>query len=424
MGLRRRTFFAWHSWIGLTAGLLLFIICWSGSVAVFSHELDWLVDQRLHAPPSETVAWRAIEEKVTAARPGWSIVTISAPLHPGFAAEAWVADPDAVWHRVWADPATGELIGTTSYFNIQRFFRSFHMSLFIGGWNIWGIPFGYWLVGLSAFLLAASLVTSLIFYRRFWRGFFKLERRKGAKIFWSDLHKLTGLWSLWFVALIAATGIWYLVEWKVTSEAPIPDPPVAVGTVARTLPLETLLRRARQAYPALEIRTVVLEQMSSGLFEVHGQDGAWLVRDRAARVWLDARDGQIIAVRRTADMRPLHRWIDTADPLHFGNFGGLWSKAVWFLFGLGLSGLCLTGAYLQVKRQQRQGRVGRRAPVLAAYAATLAVLLALIPFAQEEMLRWGVHGRLPDMPAGAVAIIVLWVAATLAVLAKWVRAVR
>src|SRR3546814_4595187 len=70
------------------------------------------------------------------------------------------------------------------------------------------------------FVLAASLVTSLIFYKRFWRGFFKLQTHRGAKVFWSDLHKLTGLWGLWFVTLIAVTGIWYLAEWKITDEAP------------------------------------------------------------------------------------------------------------------------------------------------------------------------------------------------------------
>jgi uncharacterized iron-regulated membrane protein len=123
-------------------------------------------------------------------------------------------------------------------------------------------------------------------------------------------------------------------------------------------------------------------------------------------------------------MRPLHRWIDTADPLHFGNFAGLWSKAVWFLFGVGLSGLCLTGAYLQAKRQQRQSTGNRRTPVLAAYAATAFVLLASVPFAFEEMLRWGVDGRLPALPWSVVAIILTWLLVTLAALALWVRAVR
>ncbi|MEZ5897746.1 MAG: PepSY-associated TM helix domain-containing protein, partial [Parvularculaceae bacterium] len=300
----------------------------------------------------------------------------------------------------------------------------FHMSLFIGGWRFWGIPYGYWLVGLSGIALAVSFVSSLIFYRRFWRGFFKLETRKGAKVLWSDIHKLTGLWSLWFIALIAATGIWYLVEWKVTSEAPLPDPPVASGEAGPMLPISELVMKAERAYPALEIRSVVLDGMSAGLFEVQGQDGALLTRDRGARVWLDARDGSTIAIRRAAELRPLHRWIDMADPLHFGNFGGLVSKTIWFLFGVGLSGLCLTGAYLQAKRQRRSNPASRRAPITAAYFVTGFTLLASVWFGHQEMLRYGTDGRLPEIPWTAIAIVGVWLLSTIAALSIWMRALR
>lgn len=422
--MRRRTFFVWHSWIGLTAGLLLFVVCWSGTVAVFAQELDWLADERLRAPAAEQVAWQAIEENVQEALPGWRILSISAPTAPGFASEVWIADPADVWHRTWADPGTGEVLGTTSYFNVQRFFRSFHMSLFIDAWRIWGIPFGYFLVGLLAFVLAASLITSLIFYKRFWRGFFKLQTHRGAKVFWSDLHKLVGLWGLWFAVLMAVTGVWYLAEWKVTSGALVPDPPAAAGSVTRTLPLTELVAAAERAYPALEIGDVVLEQMDAGLFEVHGQDGAWLTRNRGARVWLDARDGRTIAIRRAAELRPLHRWIDMADPLHFGNFAGLWSKAAWFVFGVGLSGLCLTGAYLQVKRQQRQNPAGWRKPVLISYAFTIFVLLAAAWFGHRELLTYGRGGSLPDVPDQVLMTVSIFVLSMLVPLFLWMRAAK
>ena len=422
--MRRRTFFVWHSWIGLTAGLLLFVICWSGTVAVFSRELDWLADERLRAPAAEQVAWQAIQENVEASHPEWRIDSIHAPLEPGYAAEVWIADPDEVMHRVWADPASGEVLGTTSYFNVQRFFRSLHMMLFIADGYVWGIPTGYWIVGLLAFVLAASLITSLIFYKRFWRGFFKLQTRKGAKVLWSDLHKLTGLWSLWFTTLIAVTGIWYLVEWKVAWEVPYPELPAAEGSVTQTLPVSELVARAEAAYPALDVRTVALWQMSGGLFEVHGQDGSWLLRDRGARVFLDARDGSTILVQRPAELTALQRWVDTADPLHFGNFGGLWSKAVWFVFGIGLSGLCLTGAYLQAKRQQRHGLTGWRTPMLAAYAVTAFTLLASTWFGYQELLTYGTGGGLPEVPLGVAVVVSAFSLTTLAALAVWVRVLR
>jgi uncharacterized iron-regulated membrane protein len=131
--------------------------------------------------------------------------------------------------------------------------------------------------------------------------------------------------------------------------------------------------------------------------------GGWA--DRGARVWLDARDGNVIDIRRAAEMHPLHRWIDTADPLHFGNFAELWSKTIWFVAGLGLSGLCLTGAYLQAKRQQRTHMTVYRGPVLAAYAFTLFVLLASVWFGYRELLTYGTGSGLLSVPLGVVLAI-------------------
>jgi uncharacterized iron-regulated membrane protein len=42
-----------------------------------------------------------------------------------------------------------------------------------------------------------------------------------------------------------------------------------------------------------------------------------------------------------------------ADPLHFGYFSGLPSKLIWFVFGAGMSALCITRVALYGSRVAR-----------------------------------------------------------------------
>ncbi|MFX3712226.1 PepSY domain-containing protein, partial [Streptococcus suis] len=39
-----------------------------------------------------------------------------------------------------------------------------------------------------------------------------------------------------------------------------------------------------------------------------------------------------------------------ADPLHYGTIGGIWTKIIWFLFGVILSGMSITGFMMYSKK--------------------------------------------------------------------------
>jgi uncharacterized iron-regulated membrane protein len=410
---------------------MLFVICWSGAIATFSYELDWLLNPVLRSPSDNArVDWTAIEENAQAAFPSASIFQIAKPIAPGYAAEVILlyGDNFDFW-RAYADPSSGAILGDTSYFNVQRFFRSFHMNLFFLSGNFDLGFWGYRIVELFSLVLLASAVTSLLFYRRWWRGFVKLETQKGPRVFWSDMHKLTGLWSLWFVLPIAITGIWYFAEeFAPESRSPPELPQVPARAVDKAPDLAALITTAEAALPRFQATRVIFDG-NEGLVDVYGFDDALLVRDRSARVWLDPRDGSVVRAQRTADLTLYERWIETADPVHFGNFGGLASKFVWFVFGLALSALSLTGAYLQVKRQQkRHSYLSTRTPVGIAYGLTLALLCVSAIGGWYEIRNYGfpiaVQAQLSPVPLAVTAFLATWVLSTLAALTLWMLKVR
>jgi uncharacterized iron-regulated membrane protein len=417
--LRARRWFVWHSWIGVTAGLLLFLICWSGSIAVFSEEIDWLLNPAQRVEPAGKLrSWGEWQAAVERAYPDARVDSILAPRTRRSAAEILIETPDGRLLRTYVDPFTAQVTGQTSYFNVQRFFRSLHMCLFDPG----GTGAGYYFVMAFSLALAGSLATSLMFYKRWWQRFLVWKAHGSFRAFWSEAHKLTGLWSLWFIAVMAITGIWYLVEFANLGFAYPELAPVAQAETRTHLTTDELAASAHAVWPDLKLTQMYTPGGYYGPVAVfHGDDASVLVRSRANVLVLNANDATPVLVRSAADLGWPARWVDTADPLHFGNFGGLLIKTLWFLFGLLLSALCLTGAYLHLQRQRRRNQhLERRTPVTIAHLiSTLVLLIATIGAVQEI----GGYGE-PGPPTTVWIFIAAWSIVTASILTIWVRTVR
>ena len=63
-------------------------------------------------------------------------------------------------------------------------------------------------------------------------------------------------------------------------------------------------------------------------------------------------------------MTGLQTVMHIADPLHYGTIGGIWTKAIWFLFGLLLSGMSITGFMIWGSRTVKAVRDSRSTAAL------------------------------------------------------------
>lgn len=359
----KRDWFRIHGWIGVQLGVVLFVVLFSGTLATVGHELDWLSNPALRVTPqAETVPLSRIASMVEQRYPEAELWFLRAPLGRRFAAEAQVLTvgeggfTERV-RRVYIDPYRGTIQGEASWFTLQRSLRNFHMNLSLPA-------FGIYLVSAVGFFLLVSTLSALFFYAHWWRKFFVLRLTRGTRIFWSDLHRATGLWTLWFTLLMALTGVWYFAEMGMfdtgngLQDVPGGAPRVAVDAADKDRPRASpaeLLRATETAFPELDVTTVVFPSDATDAVRVYGHAEAWLVRDRANNVFLNPYTAEVMAVYRGEELPLAHRWMHTADPLHFGDFGGLVSKLIWFVFGLGASTLTLTGTYLWLRRLQQRG---------------------------------------------------------------------
>lgn len=424
--MQSKDWFRVHSFTGVVTGLLLFLICWSGTFAVLAQEFDWLLTPEERVAAADTrQSWGQLEAAVLQAYPAAQIRWLIAPLYAQSAAHAVIDLPEQPMVRVYLDPYSGEVLGHYSYFNLQSFFRSLHMNLF----EMRG--FGDYLVAFSGVVVMLSLVAALMFYKRWWQRFLTFRPGRGRAL-WSEVHKLGGLWSLWFVLVIGSTGVWYLFE---MARYDIGDGKVAfAGTgdyalnriVAEgegpRLPLDELIGHAQAARPDLQIRQVRPNE-GEGLVYVDGQSEHWLVRDRANQLLLNAATGQVIYNQVAVDLPAYWRWSDTADPLHFGDFGT--SKLIWFGFGLLFCALILTGIYLHACRLTRGGRSSSSHQwrgLQLALGVTWVITGACVPFGLYQAAQWygpriaGVAQR-PELAPGVLLFIAVWVTLTVAILA-------
>ncbi len=186
---RSKLWFLVHSWLALPIWFFVLIVCVTGTLAVVSQEIVWLANPQMRASQPSDDAPRLSYDQVLAAikqaEPQTLVESISRPDESHFALDVEVSYPDGRTQTVYVNPYTGVIQGPAPDFNFKAFTRALH------GW--WLVPFtngfswGWYLVSFLGLPMLASLVTGLVVYKRFWKGFFKptLRFRHGARIFWA-----------------------------------------------------------------------------------------------------------------------------------------------------------------------------------------------------------------------------------------------
>ncbi|WP_035360815.1 PepSY-associated TM helix domain-containing protein [Dyadobacter alkalitolerans] len=356
-----RGLFKLHSWLGLVTGIFLVLLGLSGSVLVFKTEIDHLTNRNLLrvSPASTHVPEDALMqcyETITARYPNLDgIAWLNPNAAPGDAYDFRIYFNDASLLTydlalISFNPYTGAILreGPASQFvpSFIEWLFQFHFSFQLG------IP-GAALTAIFGITMLLSVLTGAIVYRKnIWRVLsFQISiNRKNWRTISSDLHRIVGVWSLLFNAVIFFTGFWmnlFAFEPKTWEKELLPGK----RNNAMTVSADEMLRAAKKALPDLDPTYVYLPTQPERKFEVKGYvRGQWKLWGALNSVRIDQYTGKIFKISTLADKSVGERIEATFHPLHVGNFGGLPVRIFYVIIGLTPGLLAVTGFLLWWRR--------------------------------------------------------------------------
>ena len=361
---RSKLWFLVHSWLALPIWAFVFFVCATGTIAVVSQEIVWLLNPavRASAPDADMprLGYQTLYDGIRKQVPEASIRSLRWPEESQFALTAQVSYPGARSESLYVNPYTGEVQGPSLAFDLRQFMRALHGWLLIPFTT--GFSWGWYVVSALSIPMFASLVTGLVVYKRFWRAFFKPRLRigQGARIFWGDFHRLAGLWSIWFILLISVSAMWFLAQailfdtHTTISTQGVPAvvardevPTVAPGQPVPRFDLDRIVASAQRELPTMEPQMIFFSGNAYDPVTIMGR-GTYPLMYQTAQI--NPYDNTPVEVRRLSDRASYEYFTESMRPLHTGDFGGFWLKLVWFFFGLLLTMMSLSGMLIWTKR--------------------------------------------------------------------------
>lgn len=343
-----------HRWVGLIAGLYIFVIAATGALLMWRIDLQRLTHPHLFTPSAygPSVAPEIVLDTVRAAYPNHRVSGIDAPTtsRPTFLA---YATQGRSFTTILADPATGRVLGELPDAGPVHTLQDLHFDL-LGGRT------GRIINGLGALCLLTMSVTGAVIW---WPGIRRLRSALGfgawRRVTW-DLHNAIGIWTLVFIAMWAITGAAFVFPSAYRSivrafstltivRAPASDPSHASTTKPSW---HELIDRARARIPDQHVARIVVPASDSDAFLVMFSSVAPTPAGGGSltSVYLDQFSGAILtdaqrSRRTTGDV--IMAW---TAPLHVGNFAGTGVKIVWTIAGLAPALLFVTGLMLWWRR--------------------------------------------------------------------------
>lgn len=380
-----------HTWVGISSGILLFICFFAGGLSMFQHDISkWATPQTQSLNSIQINQYNDLISKVQAEHPetlkSFQLNLESKEFH--YAPMQWKAavenqgedgfdlDQNAMLATL---NANGELhVEQENLSKLGWLIEQLHETA--------GIPnslghhmLGVYVMGVVSVLYFLALMTGLIvLLPTLVKDYFAIRAGKNKKRFWLDAHNVIGITSLPFHILICVTVISFAfhdviydaIGGLVAKDESLSARPAAVKVVEPIEPInfEKIFANIQQQAPEYTISSISFNNLdhpakASARASLYSAD-QMLRGDRFDVMMFNPYQTQPYKTNNlNTHATAMDQVIRSMFSLHFGNYGGDFTRWLYFIFGIAGAFLFYSGNILWIEsRLKRQKNPQLAAP--------------------------------------------------------------
>jgi uncharacterized iron-regulated membrane protein len=345
-----------HSWLGLMASALMYIICLTGTLLVFHAELEqW---EQASAPNAANLNLLAAEKTFN------EFIARGEGVTPHMYLVLPKADSPvariATETNSWFLTESGEL-GPEEANHWSELLLDLHLYLHLP--ESWGMIF----VSALGAVLVGLIISGFLAHPGLLRDAFRLRQRSNAQLSETDLHNRLSVWGAPFHLTIAITGAYFglalpllaivaeaefagereQVVTAVFGEEPAMQP--ASGYIEINNAIEQIKVMAPQAVP---LNVIVHDaQTEKPLLEIYARHPERLIWGEGYQFTIK---GEFIQKAGWSDGSIGQQVLYSIYRLHFGNFDGYLAKFLYLLLGLALTVVAATGTNIWLAKRRKE----------------------------------------------------------------------
>lgn len=402
-----------HLWLGLTSGIIVFLICFSGTIYVYNTEIRELFQPELYFVKSSQGISKLSSEKIIAkvqSEAGGTVISIKIPADPERSyvlslrkkeedkgsingqekpvqrgeepggKPAAVAPARAVQYFV--NPYTGVILGTSQDKTATAEFLSFLFSLHrwllldkIEEPLIGELPnrtLGSYINGTATILFTLGVITGIIIWipkkARSWRNGLKVKWNANWKRVNHDLHNSLGFYSCILLFLMGITGPQWSFPWYrealrkalgtyQPADAPKPQLPRSVlpeNELPASLLITDYIAAADQKLSYKGDHTITLAADSAGPVIVSKTRTGFFAPVAADKILFDQYTSAILETDIFRNKPFNERISNSIKAIHVGDVYGSFTKLLYFLACLVATSLPVTGTLIWINKFKKK----------------------------------------------------------------------